>query len=182
MVAAFGSAASLYREWRKERRERDGQEANKRLKSLVDYSGPEIQGEYDREFRRLGEFFSRGDRTPTDSLLGFDFINGIDRCWTNCTTAAISRSATDRYQHIERSQRQRCTEKPCPSESCSPLPFFVIRESKHALCSWSTSTALDAGRSDSISFTARSKFRNHCPLSESGLGRGRRSSDSVAFE
>ena len=51
IVSAFRGAGTLYRQWRKERRERDSQEANQRLHALVESSGPEVQAEYDREVR-----------------------------------------------------------------------------------------------------------------------------------
>ena len=61
IVSAFGSAGYLYRDWREQRKKRKTEAANKQLTELVKISGPRIQEEYDRDFRRLGQAFARGD-------------------------------------------------------------------------------------------------------------------------
>lgn len=61
IVSAFSGAASLYRDWRKGRREREQRQENENLEAVVRQGGPDIQEEYDRDFRRLGQVFARGD-------------------------------------------------------------------------------------------------------------------------
>jgi hypothetical protein len=61
IVSAFASAASLYRDWREQKRNRMAESANLRLYRLVTASGLRVQEEYDRDFGRLGQVFARGD-------------------------------------------------------------------------------------------------------------------------
>lgn len=69
IVSAFSGATTLFREWRKQRRERRESKANKELNSLVKKSGPDVQNEYDIDFRRLGRVFARGDDIGRNALM-----------------------------------------------------------------------------------------------------------------
>lgn len=61
IVSAFGGAANLYWDWRKKNRERQKQTENEKLLQVLATSGPDVQQRYDKDFRRLGERFARGD-------------------------------------------------------------------------------------------------------------------------
>lgn len=55
IVSAFSSTASLYRDWRKRREERERQQANDNLEVMVNQGGRDVHEEYDQDFRRLGQ-------------------------------------------------------------------------------------------------------------------------------
>nr|OQO23409.1 hypothetical protein B0A51_11941 [Rachicladosporium sp. CCFEE 5018] len=61
VISAFSGATSLYRAWRKDRRERLDMIQNEELQSLVSTSGGRVQQEYDVDFRRMGRKFAEGD-------------------------------------------------------------------------------------------------------------------------
>ena len=69
IVSAFAGAGSLFRNWRRDRKERRRQEKNRHLEQALIKGSSDVQKTYDDDFRRLGPVFARGDgRTPPTSI------------------------------------------------------------------------------------------------------------------
>ena len=85
IVSAFTGAGTLFRNWRRDRKERRKQEKNQRLEQTLVKGSSDVQTTYNDDFRRLGPMFARGDgMTPpisTSSLLAdaILFITDISR-------------------------------------------------------------------------------------------------------
>ena len=61
IVSAFTGAGSLFRSWRRDRKERQRQEKNQHLEQALVKGSSDVQKTYDDDFRRLGPMFARGD-------------------------------------------------------------------------------------------------------------------------
>ena len=61
IVSAFTGAGGLFRNWRRDRKERRLQEKNQRLEQTLVKGSSDVQTTYDHDFRRLGPMFARGD-------------------------------------------------------------------------------------------------------------------------
>ena len=61
IVSAYTGAATLFRKWRSDRKERRQQLQNERLDQSLVQGRTDVQGRYDNDFRRLGVVFARGD-------------------------------------------------------------------------------------------------------------------------
>ena len=60
-MSAFTGAGSLFRNWRRDRKERQKQEKNEHLEQALVKGSSDVQKTYDDDFRRLGRKFARGD-------------------------------------------------------------------------------------------------------------------------
>lgn len=73
IVSAYSGAASLFRNWRRDRKERQQQKKNQHLNQALVKGSSDVQKTYDDDFRRLGQLFARGDGKtspmPAPSLL-----------------------------------------------------------------------------------------------------------------
>ena len=61
IVSAFTGAGTLFRSWRRDRKERQRQEKNQHLEQALVKGSSDVQKTYDDDFRRLGPMFARGD-------------------------------------------------------------------------------------------------------------------------
>ncbi|RYP45950.1 hypothetical protein DL768_007769 [Monosporascus sp. mg162] len=72
IVPAIVSAAvgiyQVYRDWQKRKEERKSETQNQALQRLLSGNGAAIQKEYDRDRRRLGDIFERGDDIILNTL------------------------------------------------------------------------------------------------------------------
>ena len=66
IVSAFNARASLYKDWRKQCRHRKERKKSKELQQIMETSGPDIQRQYEIDFRHIGMAFAGGDSIHND--------------------------------------------------------------------------------------------------------------------